>query len=112
MTRTVADAIASARVTLNDNDGSSATSYRTADATLVGFATDALNAIRNLRPDLFLGNWGPLVATAGGSIPLDDQFFRPVVDYMIGRAEMTDDEHVIDQRAALMAQLTQGFLRP
>lgn len=109
MTRTVADAIASARVTLNDADASA---YRVSDAALVGFATDALNAVRNLRPDLFLGNWGPLAATAGGSIPLDDQFYRPVVDYMIGRAEMTDDEHVIDQRAALMAQLTQGFLRP
>jgi hypothetical protein len=107
MARTVADAIASARVTLNDSD---ANGYRVSDATLIGFATDALNEIRNARPDLFLGNWGALTATAGGTLSLGDQYFRPLVDYLIARAEMTDDEHVLNQRAQLMATLMQSFL--
>lgn len=106
MARTVASAIEAARVVLNDLDGT-----RTSDPSLVGFATDALNAIRNIRPDLFLGQWGSITATADGTLPVDDQFFRPVVNFMIGMAELVDDEHVVDARAELMAKLTQGFLR-
>lgn len=108
MARTVAQAITSARGTLNDSD---ATSYRITDLTLVGFATDALNMMRNVRPDLFVGNWGSLTVTSGSTLPGDEQFFRPVVDYMIARAETTDDEHVNSARAALMAQLAEGFLK-
>jgi hypothetical protein len=113
MARTVTDAIAAARDVLNDEDGGSdGATYRTSDAKLRGYALDGINAVRNIRPDLFLGNWGDLAALAAdGTLPLADQFFRPVVSYMVGMAELKDDEHVNSGRAKLMADLLQGFLR-
>lgn len=107
MARTVADVIASARPTLNDADG-----VRYTDPELVGFVTDALYTIKNGRPDLFLGFFGtPLSSLSTTSdIPLDDQFFRPIVDYVIFRCETKDDEHVVAGRAELMAKLAIGFM--
>jgi hypothetical protein len=106
MARTVAQAVASARETLQDPDGD-----RVSTPTLEGFALDAVNMVRNERPDLFIGNWGTLTGLTGdAALPLDDQFFRPVVDYMIARASVKDDEHLNTGRAELMAKLAGGFL--
>lgn len=106
MARTVAQAVASARSTLNDVAGT-----RVSTTDLEGFVLDAVNMIRNERPDLFIGNWGELAALTGSdALPVDAQFFRPVVDYIIARAEMTDDEAVVQARAELMAKLAGGFL--
>lgn len=106
MARTVAEAVTSARGTLQDRDA-----VRVSTPDLEGFALDALNMIRNDRPDLFLGSWGAIAPVTGtAALPLDDQFFRPVVDYMIARAETQDDEAVNSARAELMAKLAGGFL--
>jgi hypothetical protein len=106
MARTVAEAVASARGTLQDQDA-----QRASDAVLEGYARDAVNMIRNERPDLFIGNWGAVsVLTGSAALPLDDQYFRPVVDYMIARVETQDDEAVNTGRAELMAKLAGGFL--
>ena len=104
MARTVAEAVASARETMNDAAG-----RRVSTAALEGFALDALNYARRKRPDLFLGNWGNLAPVTGSApLPIDDQYFRPIVDYMIARAESKDAEHVLSARSELMAKLAAG----
>lgn len=107
MTRTVAEVITSAVKTLNDED-----QVRYTEPEQIGFVVDALNMVRNMRPDLFIGNmatpFGTL--TTASVLPLDEQFFRPIVDYVIARCEMKDDEAVNSGRADLMAKLSAGFL--
>jgi hypothetical protein len=107
MARTAADAVASARRTMNDAAG-----VRASTPELEGYLLDGLNHIRNERPDLFVGRWGEIAAVTGSNpIPLDAQFFRPLVDYMVARAESKDAEHVLAGRAKLMSDLAGGFLK-
>ena len=109
MPRTAAQAILDARVLINDNDPNG---FRVTDADFLRWAVDALNSIRNVRPDLFLGNWGALTLdTVDTELPINEQFFVPIVTYLAGRAELTEDEAVNSGRAKLMAELMQGFLR-
>lgn len=107
MTRTVAEVLTSADGTLNDDDR-----IRYPDPERIGFVVDALNLIRNVRPDLFVGRFTTAIGTltTTSPIPLDEQYFRPVVDYVIARCETKDDEHVISARAELMAKFMNGFL--
>ncbi|MDB5730691.1 MAG: hypothetical protein JWQ03_586 [Variovorax sp.] len=107
MARTVAQVLVSARATLNDVAGA-----RHGTTELEGFVLDAVNSIRNTRPDLFIGKWGEIAPLTGSAaLPLDAQFFRPVVDYVIARAESKDAAHVESARVELMAKLSGGFLR-
>lgn len=107
-TRTAGEVITAALVTLNDAAG---TRYK--QAASLSFIADALNYMRNDRPDLFLGlfSTGIGTITTASVLPVDDQFFRPVVDYVIARHETSDAEHVESARVALMAGLTAGFLK-
>lgn len=108
MARTVDDVLTSADGTLSDSDR-----IRYPESERIGFVVDALHFIRNVRPDLFIGRFttpiGTLTKTS--DIPLDEQYFRPVVDYVIARCETKDEEHVVTARAELMAKFTQGFLQ-
>jgi hypothetical protein len=107
--RTVADVITSVRHTTNDSDP---LGYKNQDLELLGYLVDALNFTKNERPDLFIGRYGfdisALVMT--DSLPIGDQWFRPICDYVIARAETKDAEHVLSGRAELMAKLAGGFL--
>lgn len=107
MARTVADVMTSAIPTLNDADET-----RYPEAEKIGFVVDALNMIKNIRPDLFIGQFSTPIGTLTtvSTLPVDDQFFRPIVDYVIARCETKDDEHVISARAELMAKLSIGYL--
>lgn len=107
MARTAGEAIDSAIKTLNDDDQ---TRYQ--DPELFGFVTDALQAIKTVRPDLFIGFFStPIAITARTDVlPIDDQFFRPVVDYVIARCETKDDEAVVSARAELMFKLGGSYL--
>lgn len=107
MTRTVADVLTSADGTLTDTGR-----VRYTEPERIGFVTDALNAIKNLRPDIFLGQYSTPIGTVvlNTPLPIDDQFFRPVVDYVIARCETKDEEHVVSARAELMAKFVTGFL--
>lgn len=109
MTRLVSELITSARKTLNDKD---ATGYRNSDPEMIAFAIDGLQTMRNMRPDLFVGRFTTAIGTltALSAIPVDDQFFRPLVDFVIARCEMTDDEHVVSARAELEAKMFVGYL--
>lgn len=105
MARTGAHVLASARQTMNDAAG-----QRAGDAELLGYLVDGLNYAKGQRPDLFLGSWGDIETQSSGALPLPAQFFRPMVDYVIARAESKDAEHVTSARAELMAKLAQGGL--
>jgi hypothetical protein len=107
MPRTVGEVLTSADGTLNDVGR-----VRYTQNERIGFVVDALQFIRNIRPDLFLGAYTtPIGAlTISSNLPLDDQFFRPVVDYVIARCETKDADHVASGRADLMAKFTAGYL--
>ena len=108
MARTVADVLSSADGTLNDTDR-----IRYPEPERIGFVVDALHYIRNVRPDLFVGRLTTPIGTliSSSALPLDEQYFRPVVDYVIARCETKDAEHVTSARAELMAKMAQGFLQ-
>lgn len=108
MARTVADVITSAAATMNDVD-----KVRYPEAEQIGFVVDALQMMRNVRPDLFIGMFATAIGTltTASPLPLEEQYFRPVVDYVIARCESKDAEHVESGRVALMANMAQGFLR-
>ena len=107
MSRTIQEVITSARGTVNDDAAD-----RYTDAEAIGFVIDALNATRSRRSDLFIGhlteNFGPYTTT--DVLPIDDQYFRPIVDYVIARFETKDDEAVLSGRAQLMIQIAAGEL--
>lgn len=107
-TRTAGDVVDSSSKTLND-----ANKVRYTDPEQLGFVADGLNMVKNMRPDLFFGQYKTSIGTQtrASVLPLDDQFFRPVVDYVIARCETKDAEHVVAGRAALMAAFAEGFLK-
>lgn len=108
MARTVAEVITSAKGTLND-----ASLTRYTEPEMIGFVIDALQWARNEKPDLFIGRFSIAIGTLTtlSVLPIDDQFFRPVVDYVIARCETKDAEHVVFARVDFMAKLAMGFLQ-
>lgn len=107
MARKVSEVITSAAATLNDVD-----KVRYLEPEQIGFVVDALQMVRNIRPDLFIGRFNVALGTltANSDLPIDEQFFRPIVDYVIARCETKDAEHVVSGRAELMAKFSGGFL--
>ena len=106
--RTVQQVIDSARITLNDTDAVP----RFSNTNMIGFVVDAVNGAKQGRPDLFLGSYGADYETfvLTDILPISSQYFRPIVDYVIARCEMTDDEYASGGRAELMAKLAVGFM--
>jgi hypothetical protein len=106
MAKTAGQVLTSARYTMND-----AAKRRLPDTEGLSYVVDALNTVKNARPDLFIGSWGAIESIAlVDPLPLDAQFFRPLVDFVIARAEIKDDEAVLNARAQLLAQLGGGFI--
>jgi len=105
--KTVADVLTSSDGTLSDKDR---TAYPQSER--IGFINDALQTIRNMRPDIFVGQFNDALTVANTTdvLPIDNQFFRPVVDYVIARCESKDEAHVVSGRADLMAKLMTGYL--
>lgn len=78
--------------------------YRYPDADLVLNLNNGITEMLKLRPDLFLGIT-PLPQFDGTSnttdvVPIDPMYRMPLVYYMVGMAQLRDDEEVQDQRAA------------
>lgn len=116
MAKTYQDVVTDARVLLQDTD---ATSYRYSDTTLLAIYNRALQALGRIRPDAFYDMWSggslnvpELVESSPGAgqvawtdnFGLDMMFFSPLVSYLVGVAEIIDDEYSEDGRAALMLQ--------
>lgn len=101
-----------ARMTLNDDE-----KVRDTDADLLVYANIALDEAYRLRPDLFLGQYTATALTEGNqralgdAFPIDARFRSAVADYIIGRAEIADDEHANSGRAgALLAKFEKGLI--
>ena len=125
--KTIDDAIAEARLMVNDNTlfGGSVQPTRNPDSVYVAYLNSALRALYQLRPDAFIGNFSqgilsavtvltystadlqapdgvanPTPPTPATPFPVDDrQFFNPVVAYIAGRIELSDDEYTETARS-------------
>lgn len=98
----ISEVITLARDPLNDAAGD-----RYTDSQLLQFCRQGLNEARRLRPDLFVGklslNLSALVAA--DVLPIPDEFAQAIADFIAGRAELRDDEHVNSGRAVALAKL-------
>lgn len=90
--------------------------YRYTDQSMLGIINECMLEARRVRPDLFLGRLREdldFVDTTGDDLPLKQQFFGPMLNFLVGRAEMRDDEFANDKRAitlysAFHASMTKG----
>jgi hypothetical protein len=98
----ISEVITLARDPLND-----ATGDRYTDAQLLQFCRQGLNEARRLRPDLFVGKFSVNLAAlvAADALPIPDEFAQAIADFITGRAELRDDEHVNSGRAVALAKL-------
>lgn len=105
MAKTLQQVCDHARLPLNDADKA-----RYADTELLGYANDAVQILRNKRPDLFYGTFTTALTdkALGDNLPLDDTLFSAVCDYVTARAESKNDESVVEQRAAAYFGLFRG----
>lgn len=99
---TVQDIVDRARVLLNDPDKVTFT-----DNDLLKWAEEALFVLQNKRPDLFVGQLTSLpdTYTLGDDVPVSPRYIPALVDYVVGRSQLKDDEHVLRERAAAFFNL-------
>jgi hypothetical protein len=112
--KTYQDVITEARVLLQDSDSDG---YRFSNTVLIAILNRALQALARIRPDACYDlyddnslNVPELVEESPGSgqtlwtatFGLEMQFFNPLVHYVVGMAEVTDDEYTEDGRAQLL----------
>jgi len=98
---TVAKYVTSARVLLQDTY---AGSYRYSDAELVLALSFAILEARRIRPDLFLDRFDALPAfTVNDStaVVIDEQYRVAFLYYIVGHAQLRDDENTTDARASV-----------
>jgi hypothetical protein len=101
-----------ARVILNDAviEG---VEPRYSDSQLLTFARQAVHEARRVRPDMFLSNLtGAMPEYAIDAVmPLGEEYTVYVTDFLVGRAELRDDEFSVDGRGAgLMTRFKAGLL--
>ncbi len=100
---TVADYVAQARELLQDEVDSP---YRYSDTSLANALTNAFPEAKKLRPDLFLVTQLQTFAAVDATVVTFDPMYRmALVYYMVGMAQLRDDEEVQDQRAAAFLSL-------
>lgn len=125
--KTIDDAISEARLMVNDNTlfNGQVQPTRNADSVYLAYLNSALRAMYSLRPDAFIGNFtqgilsqvvvltytpsdlqavdgvaNPTPPIPATPFPADDrQFFNPVVAYIAGRIEVSDDEYTETTRS-------------
>lgn len=106
---TVQDYVREARVLLQDQ----VSPYRYPDADLVSALNLGILTARRLRPDLFIGVSTPpsfsVVDTT--TFAMDVQYRVPFVYFIVGHAQLRDEEDTQDQRsAAFIGKFTQQLL--
>ena len=105
---TVQDYVNGARILLQDQ----VAPYRYPDDDLVAALSYAMLEARKLRPDLFL-NSSPQNFTTNDTtaVGIDQQYRVAVLYYIVGHAQLRDDENTQDQRAAaFMSKFTSGLV--
>ena len=85
--------------------------HRFSDSFLYGVITNAVHDARRIRPDLFHGQmrtpWASYTpADASVPFPMDERYYTPVVDYVVGRAEWRDHDPVSSTSATTSAYQT------
>jgi hypothetical protein len=103
---TVQNYVSSARTLLQD----SVEPYRYPDADLVEGLNFAILEARKMRPDLFLGQTTleSFSTSDSTAVTIDEQYRVAFVYYMVGHAQLRDDEGEQDARAsAFLAKFTQ-----
>jgi hypothetical protein len=115
---TVGQYLEEARVLLQDT----VVPYRYADRELISALNIGLTEARKMRADLFLPLFeigyydpGPLAgpvppATLTQPVTMDPMYRSPLVYYIVGRAQLRDDEPTVDARAGAMLQKFVGQL--
>ena len=109
---TVAKVTAYARVLLQDT----LEPYRYPDADLLAALNTGLMDARRLRPDLFLSS--PKVTPSyeivdNTVIAIDQQYRMALVYFVIGQAQLRDEEDVTDARAAsFLAKFAEMMISP
>jgi hypothetical protein len=91
-----------ARIPLNDS-----AKDRYSDTDLLGYANEALQRLRSVRADLFIGSLGTAFVnrTIGQTFPVDDVYAAAVADYVTARSESRDSEEELMQRATVFFSL-------
>jgi hypothetical protein len=98
--RTIGDAISEARVILQDKIAP----YRYTDSELISIFNNALYEMKRLRPDAWLGSYGKEITLYNETqfalqIPFPSILFQATVFFIVGYAELRDDEFSADSRA-------------
>lgn len=118
MPKTYQNVLDEARVLLQDTDSES---YRLTDAQLIPMFNRALQELNRIRPDAFfdvfldddVDTTVPEVTDANLAtvFPLPMMFYHPVVYFVVGSAELIEDEFATDGRAVtLLAGFRQSIL--
>lgn len=114
MAKTYENLVTESRELLQDTD---ADTRRYTDATLLNILNRGLQDLGRMRPDAFYDlyltnslNVPEVVESGAGAgqinwtdpVNIEMQFYAPLVGYVTGVAEVTDDEYTVDGRAALL----------
>lgn len=139
--KTIDDAILEARAMVNDSTlvNGVVGPTRNSDTLYLAYLNSALRALYSVRPDAFIGNFSqgvlsavtiltydtsdlqapdgianPTPPTPATPFPADDKFFfNPVVAYIAGRIELSDDEYTETSRSQqLLAAFVQQLRGP
>lgn len=100
---TVSDMIRQARVLLQDT----VEEYRYSDQTLMDNINRGLLEARRLRPELmrsYFSTGTPEVTATTDDVPIDEQYRVALLYYVVGQAQLEDDENTQDARATVFIQ--------
>jgi hypothetical protein len=104
---TYADVITRARHFLQDV----VSPVRNTDAELELYLADGLGEMYRLRPDIFpsagCDDPVPTWVTTADTFPLDSRWILPLAYFVAGNAELKDDPHATDGKAAALLSLAQ-----
>lgn len=109
MARTAQNVCDRARLILKDP-----AKTRFSDPELLLGVNDAITILRRRRPDLFFGSLGTAAIAEiaiGDNLPIEDQFFVPVCQYVTAWAEFREDEDTMIERAAEFYKLFDSGLK-
>lgn len=112
--RLIDDVISGARGILLDRDAT----VRYSDADLVSALNMAMDTCYTVRPDAFISLFSSGIphytaASLGTSIafPLDDIFFSPFILFVVGWAELREEEYSSEGRAATFLSASKQIFR-
>jgi hypothetical protein len=113
--KTYEDLVSEARELLQDTDS---TSYRWSNATILNHLNRGLQQLGRIRPDAFYDRYDanslsiPEIVDDDAAVEplydwattfqIDMMFYTPLVSYVVGSVEVTDDEFTVDGRAMML----------